>query len=148
MRPAPKRRTVHTEVAERRCLYCLSGDGPFISEEHVIPRSLGSETERFVIPPGGVCDPCNHWLGAQVDAPFVDRFDMRMTRALHEMRGRKGVIPKVIESQSPTARFDVDIDGAKVTFYASVVTHMADGTLEIEIQPKIQDPPDVVARTI
>lgn len=144
----PRIRTVHTDALRRNCLYCLAAEGPFGSEEHVIPRSLGPDTERFVIPPGGVCDPCNNWLGGQVDTPFVDRFDMRLTRALEGLRGRRGALPDLIEGREVVAKLDLDLDGAKVTMYASKVEETADGGLDIEIRPKVRDPPDVVARTI
>lgn len=136
------------DAPKRKCLYCLAAAGPFASEEHVIPRTFGPDTERFVIPPGGVCDPCNNWLGPQVDAPFADRFDMRLTRRLEGLRSRRGALPETIEGRNPTARLDLDLDGAKVTLFASSVTETPDGGLDIEIQPRVRDPSDVISRTI
>src|SRR5437879_5899500 len=104
MNTLARRRTVHVNAPVRGCLFCLGVDGPFTSAEHVIPRSLGPRTEDYVIPPGGVCDPCNNWLGAQVDAPFVDRFDIRLTRGLEKLRGRKGALPDVIDGRDATAK--------------------------------------------
>jgi hypothetical protein len=49
-----KRRKVWVEAPVRKCLYCLSADGPFEGEEHAVPRAFGTDANRFVIPPGGV----------------------------------------------------------------------------------------------
>src|SRR5215217_697743 len=119
-RPA-RRRRVDVDLGRdaRGCLFCLSTAGPFEGEEHVIPRSLGPKTDRFVLPQGVVCDPCNRFLGRQVDAPFVDRFDMRLTRRLEDLRGRSGAVPEVIEGRDVTAELNVDLDGAKVTLLAA-----------------------------
>jgi len=148
MPPVARRRIVHVDHPKRQCLFCLSAEAPFTSEEHVIPRSLGPATDDYVIPPGGVCDLCNNWLGAQVDAPFVDRFDIRLTRGLEELRGRKGTLPNIIDGHNATAKLDLELDGAKVTLYATEVEETADGGLDIELRPTVRDPPDVVARTI
>jgi hypothetical protein len=42
----------------------------------------------------------------------------------------------------------VEIDGGKVELYAARVDPWGNGGLEIELRPKLRDPPDVVARTI
>jgi hypothetical protein len=34
-----------------RCLYCMKFDGPFKSEEHIVPEGLGNKTPRSG--PGG-----------------------------------------------------------------------------------------------
>lgn len=143
-------RPVFTEaaLAERGCLYCLGAAGPFSAEEHVIPRSLGYGTNAYVIPPGIVCDACNHWLGRQVDAPFVNRFDMTLIRGLAGLRGRSGRETTRIDGRNATARLDVEFAGAKVEIYAARAEEMQDGALDIEIWPLHRDPADVVARTM
>jgi hypothetical protein len=131
MAPTTRRRSVHRDNPTRGCLFCLSSDGPFTSEEHVIPRSLGPATNDYVIPPGGVCDPCNNWLGSQVDAPFVDRFDIRPTRGLEGLRGRTGSLPDIIDGRNATAKLDLEMEDAKVTLYAARVDETDDGGLDI-----------------
>ena len=150
MNAKTRRRQVNTALAtsDRRCLFCLGHDGPFTGEEHVIPRSLGPDTDRFVIAPGVVCDRCNSFLGHQVDAPFVERFDMRLTRRLEGLRGRAGGVPAVIEGRDPIAQLDIDLDGATVTLMAARADETEDGGLDIEIRPVQRDPDDVVSRTI
>ena len=83
-------RTVHLAATERGCLYCLSSEGPFTGEEQYDSAAFGSNTGDYVLKPGAVCDPCNHFLGRQVDSAFVGRFDLRLTRALEGARGRAG----------------------------------------------------------
>ncbi len=139
---------VHTELdsVERRCLYCL-GDGLSSREEHVIPAAFGLlQTKRWVIPPGFVCNDCNAWLGNQVDAPFIHRFDLMLARALGGIAGRKGRI-QTITGRDATAQLDVSIDGQNVRIFASKVEPTEDGGLDIEIRPEIRDPADIVLRT-
>lgn len=145
-----RRRAVNVAapLAQRRCLYCLGADGPFASQEHIIPRSLGPDADRYVLPPGVVCDPCNTFLGQQVDAPFVDRFDMRLTRRLEDLRGRRGELPETIEGRDVTVRLNVDLDGATAVLLAARADETEHGGLDIEIRPLERDPADIVARTI
>ncbi len=113
----------------------------------MIPRNLGPDTQRFTIPPGVVCDDCDSWLGRQVDAPFADRFDMKLTRGLEGLAGRAGAPPLTIDGRDAIARLDLEIEGAKVTIYAARAHETADGGLDIEIRPRHRDPDDIVART-
>jgi hypothetical protein len=47
------------------CIYCLQTDGPFRSEEHIWPESMGNND--YVLPRGYVCDPCNNGPLARLD---------------------------------------------------------------------------------
>lgn len=40
-----------------QCIFC-AGSGPFTSEEHIVPHSLGNDL--FVLAPGWVCEECNN----------------------------------------------------------------------------------------
>src|SRR5688500_15955223 len=40
-----------------RCIFC-QGDGPFRSEEHIVPHSFGNDL--LVLSKGWVCDSCNN----------------------------------------------------------------------------------------
>lgn len=109
---------------------------------------MSRKSATSAVAPGVVCDRCKNWLGQQVDAPFADRFDMKLTRGLERARGRTGRIPDLIDGHNAVARLDVEIDGAKVSLYVARADPWGDGGLEIELLPKLRDPPDVVARTI
>lgn len=141
-------RTVHSylPISQRRCLYCL-GSGTSTQVEHVIQARFGDVSETAVIPIGGVCDICNSWLGRQVDAPFTDRFDITIMRALHMCRGRSGLTPK-LESRDAIAEATIEVDGRAAQVQLSSLTKNADGGCEFEIRPKQLDPEDIVARTV
>jgi hypothetical protein len=107
-----------------------------------IPRRFGAETDRYTLGPGAVCDPCNHWLGRQVDAPFTDRFDITLSRGLERLRDRRDRSPTVIEGRDATARLDLELGGGRVTVFAARADETDDGGLDIEILPKQRDPPE------
>lgn len=114
----------------------------------MIPAAFGlAQTNRWIIPPGGVCNDCNAWLGSQVDAPFIHRFDLTLARALGGVAGRNGRI-RTIKGRATTAQLDVSIDGHKVRVFASRAEPTEDGGLDIEIRPETRDPPDIVLRTV
>jgi hypothetical protein len=48
-----------------RCIFCLSTVGPFTSEEHIFPESMGNND--IVLPPGYTCDPCNNGVLSRLD---------------------------------------------------------------------------------
>lgn len=43
------------------CIFC-NGDGPFSSEEHIVPQSLGNDL--VILAPGWICDSCNNICSA------------------------------------------------------------------------------------
>lgn len=53
------------EASPMHCIYCLKRYGPFTSEEHIFPESLGND--EMILPPGYVCDTCNHGILAELD---------------------------------------------------------------------------------
>jgi hypothetical protein len=139
-------RTVLLGAAERGCLYGLSSEGPFTGEEHAIPAAFGSNTVAYVLECGAVCDPCNHFLGRQVDSAFTGRFDIRLTRALEGARGRGGII-HIVEGRPPhSAIIDVNLGEGSVRMHAAKVQDDENGTF-FEIRPKDREPTDIVSRS-
>jgi hypothetical protein len=57
-------------TTDKRCIYCLSDAGPFTSEEHIVPESLGNYDT--VLPKGMVCDRCNNEVLSGLDAELVN----------------------------------------------------------------------------
>lgn len=53
-----------------RCIYCLSPEGPFQTEDHPIPETMGNYD--MVLPKGMVCDACNHDLLSKLDSALID----------------------------------------------------------------------------
>jgi hypothetical protein len=56
-------------ITNPKCIYCLSEEGPFGSQEHVLPESLGNT--EMLLAPGIVCDPCNHGTLSQLDQILI-----------------------------------------------------------------------------
>jgi len=53
-----------------RCIYCLTTDGSFTSEEHIIPESLGND--NLVLPKGYVCNKCNNEMLSRLDESLIN----------------------------------------------------------------------------
>jgi hypothetical protein len=70
------------------CLFCHQPSGGSFSEEHVIPVALGNK--RLVLPPGLVCDACNHYFAIKVEKPLLEYGRFRDLRARQELRSRRG----------------------------------------------------------
>jgi hypothetical protein len=148
-RPRAKR-AVQTKLGleHRGCLYCLSPEGPFKGNEHIVPRVFGDNTEDLILPPGVVCDPCNNFLGRQVDAPFTDRPDVFLTRAIERLRPREGGAPTELGGRNATAHVAVELGGSRISFLAAAAVETQGGCLDIEYHAEKGEPADVVARSI
>ncbi len=53
-----------------KCIYCLTEEGSFTSEEHIFPESLGND--KIILPPGQVCDACNNGILSLLDRELVE----------------------------------------------------------------------------
>ena len=65
---------------EEGCLFCRRHDGGFASEEHIVSRALG-HIDRYVLPPGVVCDRCNRGPLANADLALISFGPIEMLRA-------------------------------------------------------------------
>ena len=59
-----------TVQANNKCIYCLTEDNSFTSQEHVYPESLGND--QIILPPGHVCDECNNERLSILDNELVE----------------------------------------------------------------------------
>jgi hypothetical protein len=66
-----------------RCIFCLEERAS--SDEHVFPYALGG---TLIIT--RVCEPCNSWLGTNVDSHLTDHIGVLMKRFLLKIRNRSG----------------------------------------------------------
>jgi hypothetical protein len=76
-----------------RCIFCKESSESSVSEEHIMPESLGNTDH--VLPPGWVCDSCNNYLSRKVEAPFLNSMYGRVARFEMAVPSKKGVIPRV-----------------------------------------------------
>ena len=98
-----------TEEGQPQCIYCLTFDGDFGSEEHVIPESLGGDE---LVLRGSVCRRCNNNL-ASLDERLLDFEPIAMLRTMY--------VPLTKAGKFPRARFQ-DADFRKSRLDACVGT--------------------------
>lgn len=72
------------------CLFCR-GDGPFTTVEHIVPESLGNDSDvlRDV-----VCDRCQNYLGRAVEKPAFDATPFGFWRTVLGTKTKAGALPK------------------------------------------------------
>ncbi len=73
-----------------RCIYCLSRDGDFGSEDHVIPESLGNDE---LVLRGAVCGACNNSL-SRLEQSLLDFEPVAFFRVLNVPYTKKGKPPR------------------------------------------------------
>jgi hypothetical protein len=73
------------------CLFCRRTDGAFKSKEHIFAEGLGNHTK--VLPPGVVCDRCNHEVCAPLDAALCDFGPIAFMRTFHGIPSKRGKLP-------------------------------------------------------
>lgn len=80
------------------CLFCRGG-GPFTTVEHIIPESLGNDTDvlRNV-----VCDQCQNYLGRAVEKPAFDSTPFGFWRTVLGTKTKAGALPN-FDSRPPTS---------------------------------------------
>ena len=74
------------------CIFCLRVVPGNRSEEHIIPESGGNTA--WVLPPGVVCDDCNHYFGEEVDKPFLESPGVSTMRPFAVSKTKSGKPPK------------------------------------------------------
>lgn len=88
-----RRRRLERAAADgerRGCLICRQRDGGFTGVEHIIPESLGNHEK--VLPPGVVCDRCNHACSV-LDKALIEFVPIKMMKTWHGVPGKKGRLP-------------------------------------------------------
>ena len=76
---SPIANTVH--LRPPKCIYCLTEEGSFKSEEHVYPESLGNT--EIVLSQGHVCDTCNNGILSDLDNHLVEHDAISFLRVLY-----------------------------------------------------------------
>lgn len=77
--------------SEKMCLFCR-GSGPFTTVEHIVPASLGNDSDVLE---GVVCDKCQNYLSREVERPALHKTPLAFWRTYLGTRTRRGKIPTV-----------------------------------------------------
>jgi hypothetical protein len=80
-----------SSLHERGCLFCLRHDGGFSAREHIFGEALGNR--EYVLPPGIVCDRCNHGPLSAADNALADFGAITMRRTHFRIPGKRGTVP-------------------------------------------------------
>lgn len=78
-------------IIQPECLFCKCS-GPFTTSEHIIPASLGNDTE---ILEGLVCDICQNYLGREIEKLALDKTPFAFWRTYLGIKTSKGRLPSV-----------------------------------------------------
>lgn len=92
-----------SHTSEPRCVYCLTQDGDFGPEEHIIPEAFGNDE---LIIHGAVCQTCNNDL-SKLDQFLTEFEPLALLRVLYVDLTKKGKFPRadlrefVVEKMKP-----------------------------------------------
>ena len=79
-------------------MFCR-GPGPFNTVEHIVPESLGNDSD---ILEGLVCDKCQNYLGREVEKAALEKTPFAFWRSFLGIKTKKGKLPSV--QLSPPAK--------------------------------------------
>ena len=85
-----------------QCIYCRTTEGPFTSEDHVLPEGLGNDA--LVLSKGTVCDPCNHGDLSGLDEALLNYAPIASLRTLYVPYTKGGKLPSADFRTSPSRR--------------------------------------------
>lgn len=77
--------------APKKCIYCLSSEGSFKSEEHIFPESLGND--ELVLSPGYVCDTCNNGVLSVLDNELLKSAPIAFLQVYFVPYNKNGHLP-------------------------------------------------------
>src|SRR5271157_277169 len=77
------------------CLYCRS-NGPFGTEDHVIPESLGNDD---LILREQVCDCCQAYFGKEIERYVLEKTPIGVWRVMLGIPTKKGKLPSINTAQ-------------------------------------------------
>jgi hypothetical protein len=75
------------------CIFCQSVSDSSKAVEHIIPESLGNKDH--ILPPGWVCDKCNHYFSIKIEKPFLDSLHLTEARFHMAVSNKRGRVPSI-----------------------------------------------------
>jgi hypothetical protein len=73
------------------CLFCKK-EAVFKTKEHIIPESLGNDTE---ILENVICDKCQNYLGREIEKPTLEKTNLAIWRTYLGIRTKRGKLPSI-----------------------------------------------------
>ncbi|MCM2316692.1 MAG: HNH endonuclease [Thermoanaerobaculia bacterium] len=126
-----------------QCIYCLTTEGAFTTEEHAVPEAFGNDDA--ILPLGDVCDACQSSL-APLDQWLANHEGIALDRVIHTAHTKKGKLPRatfgnmLVEKVRPgTIRITATNDEPPLVFEAA----QPDGSMRFRIHARGQKPLDV-----
>ena len=113
------------------CLFCKNS-GPFNTKEHIVPESLGNDSD---IIKHLVCDKCQNYLSREVEAPALNKTPLAVWRTLLGIKTKKGKFPSISLSPPSGGRIPAQHNKTDVVNY----TAHEDGSTSVDI-----DNPDLI----
>lgn len=80
------------EIILKKCIYCLSENGTFNSEEHILPETLAGD--NIFLPRGFVCDTCNNGISSKLDEALINFEPIAFLRVQFTPYTKAGKFPK------------------------------------------------------
>ena len=118
-----------------RCIWCLKEppNAAFRTESHILPKSIGNIKQQ-VLPPGVVCDGCNHFFGRDLEPNLIDEPVLSTLAAILQLRD---IDSKFVYMHSPSgthrnAHMKTAVSANKIT-----------QTTQYEIKGQIDKPNEV-----
>lgn len=76
---------------EMKCLFCKT-DGTFNTREHIVPESLGNDTDILY---GIICEKCQNYFGTAIEKPALEQTPVAFWRSYLGIRTKKNQLPSV-----------------------------------------------------
>lgn len=114
---------------EHECLFCRRGDGGFESIEHVFAESLGNT--ELTLPPGVVCDRCNHGQLSELDQVLVNFLPVALRRTFLGVKNKEGRIRR-LSLVGETIEHQPGVDGGDPTLVVTSKTPGKSSVREVE----------------
>lgn len=111
---------------EMKCLFCKT-EGTFNTREHIVPESLGNDTDILY---GVICGKCQNYFGTAIEKPALEQTPFAFWRSYLGIRTKENKLPHV--------NLDPPTKGALPSFHPSTDIGVGfsahdDGTTSIDI---------------
>ena len=117
------------------CIFCKQEPPTvtFVSEEHIVPQSLGNTYPELILEPGTVCDQCNSGKLALLDQALLDFLPVKVNRLIGRIVNKRNEHPVVKSANSISMQYTDDKLHVTVPNSNKVITTKTDGSVAAKI---------------